>query len=59
MNSGIMRFSAGYENDWIGLIDGIDALVVFEKQIWNVRITLQKIIIKSITFIMLLFDEII
>ena len=59
MNSGIMRFSAGYENDWIGLIDGIDALVVFEKQIWNVRITLQKIIIMSITFIMLVFDEII
>ena len=51
-----MWFSPGYENDWIRLIDGIDALVVFEKQIWNVRITLQKIIIKSITFTMLLFD---
>ena len=32
-----------YENDWIGLIDWIDALVIFEKQIWNVRITLQKL----------------
>ena len=29
MNLGIMRFSVGYENDWIGLIDWIDALVVF------------------------------